>query len=44
MEKKLSNILFNSMYQIFLVIVPIITAPYLSRVLGATNMGKYSYV
>lgn len=44
MEKKVSNILFNSMYQIFLVIVPIITAPYLSRVLGATNMGKYSYV
>lgn len=44
MEKKLTNILFNTTYQIFLVIVPVITAPYLSRVLGATNLGKYSYV
>lgn len=44
MKKTFSNIFFNTTYQIFLVIVPIITAPYLSRVLGANNMGKYSFV
>lgn len=44
MKKTFSNIFFNTIYQIFLVIVPIITAPYLSRVLGANNMGKYSFV
>lgn len=44
MKKTFSNIFFNTTYQIFLVIVPIITAPYLSRVLGPDNMGKYSFV
>lgn len=44
MRKTFSNIFFNTIYQIFLVIVPIVTAPYLSRSLGANNMGKYSFV
>lgn len=32
------------MYQILLLITPLITTPYLSRVLGADGIGKYSYI
>lgn len=38
-----TNYIFNVSYQILLMAVPIITAPYLSRVLGAEGIGKYSY-
>ena len=31
------------MYQILAIIIPVITTPYLSRVLGAENIGIYSY-
>lgn len=44
--KKLSvkvNYLFNAGYQIFAIIVPIITTPYISRVLSASGIGVYSY-
>lgn len=37
------NYLFNLFYQILTMIVPLITTPYLSRVLGAENIGIYSY-
>lgn len=37
------NFLYNSAYQIFLIITPLITTPYLSRVLGASGIGLYSY-
>ena len=37
------NILYNSAYQIFLIILPIITSPYVSRVLGAENIGVFSF-
>ena len=37
------NILINTLYQILLVIIPIITAPYVSRVLGSEGIGIYSY-
>ena len=37
------NFLLNSAYQILLVITPLITAPYLSRVLGASQTGVFSY-
>lgn len=37
------NYIFNVMYQILLLVVPFITTPYLSRVLGANGVGIYSY-
>ncbi|MDD7305114.1 MAG: oligosaccharide flippase family protein [Peptoniphilaceae bacterium] len=37
------NIIYNSTYQILLIILPIITSPYISRVLGAKNIGIFSY-
>lgn len=37
------NYLYNLTYQILVVIVPLITTPYLSRVLGAETIGIYSY-
>ena len=43
-EKKVTvNFLYQLTYQLLLVIMPLITAPYISRVLGATNTGIYSY-
>ena len=38
-----SNFLFNLIYQILAVITPIFTTPYISRVLSADGIGKYSY-
>ncbi|WP_270405857.1 oligosaccharide flippase family protein [Candidatus Collinsella stercoripullorum] len=37
------NFIWNSSYQALLIIVPLITVPYVSRVLGATQVGVYSY-
>ena len=37
------NILYQIFYQILTLIVPLITAPYISRVLGKDGMGVYSY-
>lgn len=37
------NYLYNLIYQILLIIIPIITTPYVSRVLGADGVGKYSF-
>ena len=37
------NYLYNLVYQIIILILPIITTPYISRALGATNIGIYSY-
>lgn len=36
------NYLYNLMYQLLTIILPIITIPYISRVLGAEGLGKYS--
>jgi O-antigen/teichoic acid export membrane protein len=45
--KKLSetkrNVLLQTAYQIAAIIIPFITAPYISRVLGSENVGIYSY-
>lgn len=38
-----TNYIYNLIYQIFIIILPIITTPYLSRVLGAEGIGIYSY-
>lgn len=37
------NYIYNLLYQILVMIIPLITTPYLSRVLGAENIGIYSY-
>ncbi|MCD8155622.1 MAG: oligosaccharide flippase family protein, partial [Clostridiales bacterium] len=37
------NYIFNTAYQVLILIVPLITTPYISRVLGAEQIGIYSY-
>ncbi len=37
------NFLYNTAYQLLTLIIPMITTPYLSRVLGAEGIGSYSY-
>lgn len=37
------NFIYNLIYQILILIIPLITAPYLSRVIGAEGVGIYSY-
>lgn len=37
------NYLLNLVHQILIMIVPLITTPYVSRVLGAKGIGIYSY-
>jgi len=37
------NYIYNLIYQIFVLIVPIIVTPYLSRVLGPEGTGQYSF-
>lgn len=37
------NILYNIAYQVLAIILPFITAPYLSRVVGANGVGIYSF-
>lgn len=37
------NYIYNLSYQILVMIIPLITVPYLSRVLGAEAIGIYSY-
>lgn len=44
MSKIVRNYIYNAAYQILVLLVPIITAPYLSRTLGASNLGIYSFV
>lgn len=39
----LKNFLYNVGYQIFIIIVPVILAPYLARVVGPQGIGTYSY-
>lgn len=38
------NYIYNAAYQLLVLLTPIVTAPYLSRVLGAENLGIYSYI
>lgn len=37
------NFIYNSLYQILIMFIPLITTPYISRVLGANGIGTYSY-
>ena len=44
MKKSITrNYLYNMSYQLLAIIIPIITTPYISRVLGSENIGIYSY-
>lgn len=37
------NIAYNFIYQILILFIPLIITPYLSRTLGASGIGRYSY-
>lgn len=41
--KIIKNYLYNAFYQIFVLLVPLVTIPYLARVLGPTGVGINSY-
>lgn len=47
MKKKINkvviNYIYNSVYQILTIIIPIVTIPYVSRILGVKGMGIYGY-
>lgn len=37
------NFIYNMLYQMLVILLPIITVPYISRVLGPSGVGAYSY-
>ena len=37
------NFMYNVVYQILLIILPLITTPYISRILGSEGLGTYTY-
>lgn len=44
MDKKVRlNFIYSSFYQILTILIPLVTTPYLSRILGPTRIGEYSY-
>lgn len=43
MKNTSKNFLYNLIYQFFIFIIPLITIPYVSRILGVNNIGIYSY-
>lgn len=43
MKKENKNFLYNVVYQLLIYIFPLLTVPYISRVLGVSNIGIYSY-
>ena len=42
-KKLINNYIYNTFYQVLVLISPLITTPYISRVLGVTNIGIYQY-
>ncbi len=42
-QRVYKNYLLNVAYQVLAIILPLITTPYISRVLGAENIGVYSF-
>lgn len=43
MNQTKKNFLYNIAYQLLILIIPLITTPYISRVLGTYGVGVYSY-
>lgn len=43
MKSENKNFLYNIIYQLLAFIIPFVTVPYVSRVLGVENVGAYSY-
>lgn len=39
----IKNYLYNASYQVFILLIPLITTPYLARVLGPTGVGINAY-
>ena len=37
------NFIYSSIYQVLVLVLPLITTPYVSRIFGAENLGVYSY-
>ncbi len=37
------NFIYNTFYQILTILIPLITTPYISRILGANGIGTFSY-
>lgn len=44
MSSPKKNFIYNLIYQLLILICPLVTTPYLSRVIGAEGVGVYSYV
>ena len=43
MGKTKRNLIYQTLYQMLTLVLPFVTAPYISRVLGTENTGIYSY-
>ena len=43
MKSLKKNFIYNITYQILVLIIPLITVPYVSRVVGVSGIGTYSY-
>lgn len=43
MSELKKNFLYNVTYQLLILIIPLLTIPYISRILGSTGVGMYSY-
>lgn len=41
--KVIRNFIYNSIYQLFVLVVPLVTTPYISRVLGSEGVGINAY-
>lgn len=44
MNRTLKNIIYNGVYQLLVIALPVITVPYVARILGAKSLGINSYV